>query len=85
MILWPPLSRCVTLLKFDYFFVFLKKNSIPQASCNGEQYWKNEHGRGWQRQKGEDSLDDAGGKSLSEKSKTARGQCVGEKSTGAAR
>ena len=33
--------------------------------------------------RGRTASDDAGGKSLSEKSKSARGQCVGENSTGA--
>ena len=33
--------------------------------------------------RGRTASDDPGGKSLSEKSKTVRGQCVGEKSTGA--
>ncbi len=38
--------------------------------------------RGCQSPKGQDYLDDAGGKSMSEKSKSVGGKCVGENSTG---
>ena len=43
---------------------------------------KTNTGEGGKGKKGRTVSDDAGGKSLSETSKSARGQCVGESSTG---
>jgi hypothetical protein len=42
---------------------------------------KTNTGEGGKGKKGRTASDDAGGKSLSETSKSARGQCVGESST----
>jgi hypothetical protein len=76
VLLLPPLSRFVTL-KFDYFFVFLE---IFQFLTSNE---KTNTGEGDKDKRGRTASDDVGGKSLSETSKSARGQCVGESSTGA--
>jgi hypothetical protein len=53
VLLLPPLSRCVTLSKFNYFFVLLEKFFHP--SCKTKK-------------KNETASDDTGGKSLSDTS-----------------
>jgi hypothetical protein len=48
----------------------------------GKSAEKTNTGEGVKGKRGRTASDDTGGKSLSEKSKIACGQCVGEKSTG---
>ena len=50
----PPLSRCVTLWKFDSFLFFLKLEKPQETwgcSCHGQTWWAYEYGRGWKRQR----------------------------------
>jgi hypothetical protein len=44
VLLLPPLSRCVTLSKFDYFFVFLEKQKKMLSFCDNKYFpsWKDD-------------------------------------------
>ena len=82
MFLLPPLSRCVTLGKFDYFFVFLEMFFHPLCKMK-KRNEKTNTGEGGKGKRGRTDSDDTGGKSLSDTSTSVCGQCVGESSTGA--
>ena len=76
----PPLSRCVnTKIEKKIGFVFPRKKLHPKMVKRSDKTNTGEGGKG---KKGRTVSDDAGGKSLSEKSKSVSGQCVGENSTG---
>ncbi len=63
-------------------FLFFWKFSIPPAKM-AKSNEKTNTGEGGKGKRGRTVSDDAGGKSLSETSKSERGQSVGERSTGA--
>jgi hypothetical protein len=83
---YPPchgVSHYENLTTFLFFWKFFFN---PQESASAEMVKSDEKtntGEGSKGKRGRTASDDAGGKSLSETYKSARGQCVGENSTGA--
>ncbi len=64
MILLSPLSSCVTLRNFEYFFVFLEIFFNPQEIARakmGKSDEKTNTGEGGKGKKGRTVSDDAGG------------------------
>ena len=76
------MSHHVNLPTFVFFWKFSFKPQATWDSYNGQTCWEYEYERGCKRQKTKGkkvrtTSDDVGGKSVSEKSKSVGGQCVG--------
>jgi hypothetical protein len=73
----------LTTFVFFLFLIHAEMFLNPRKCSAKNGVMKTNTGGGGKGKRGRTASDDAGGKSLSETSKSARGQCVGESSTGA--